>query len=176
VNAIDPAALARLVVLVVLAACAPAPRQDPLPEVEPSAPRIVDHALTCDPASATWSAVAITDAWTGSGRLWWSADGDYRERHTLPSVSAARDGSDDRLLLELAIVPDWRDAAPNTRTWFNCETPGLAAVLQVLARDGRTVSDCVALGDSPERWGTWDPEVACVTPDTGDTSGSSEDG
>ena len=115
----------------------------------------------------------MTDAWTGGGRLWWSADGDYRERHTVPSVSAARDGTDDRLVLELGIVPDWRDASPGSSTWFNCATPGLAAVLQVLARDGRTVADCIALGDEPTRWTDWDPAVACES-DAADTASASE--
>ncbi len=161
--------LPSVVAVVTLAACAPGPRLDPLPTVDPSAPRLVDHALTCDPEGATWSVVLRTDAWTGGGRLWWSADGSYRERHTVPSVSAARDGSDDRLVLELGIVPDWREASPGSSTWFNCATPGLAAVLQVLARDGRTVADCVPIGDDRERWAAWDPSVACP-PDDADTA------
>ncbi len=164
-----PSPLPSLVAASVLWACAPGPRLDPAPAVEPGAPHLVDHALTCDPAGATWSVVLVTDAWTGGGRLWWSADGDYRERHTVPSVSAARDGTDDRLVLELGIVPDWRDASPGSSTWFNCETPGLAPVLQVFARDGRTVADCIALGDEPARWTEWDPAVACES-DAADTA------
>ncbi len=152
-----------------LSACAPRPRLDPAPTVEPGAPQLIAHVLTCDPESATWSVVLVADAWTGGGRLWWSTDGDYRERHTVPSVSAARDGTDDRLVLELDIVPDWRDASPNSSTWFNCETPRLAPILQILARDGRTVADCLALGDDPARWDDWDPAVACAD-DPSDTA------
>lgn len=143
-----------------------------VPEVPAwTVPTLVSVAVTCDGDAATWTFEAETDAWTNNGQVLLSADGAYIERHDLYSVEAALDGTHDRLKLVLEVVPEWRDVTLGTSTVFNCETPELAGVLRVYARGSKDVADCRAFGEAPERWSTWDPEVACAStlPDTADT-------
>ena len=143
-------------------ACAPAPAGADLVLTVPSrAPAIRALDVACDPDAARWSVSVATDAWTGGGRLWLSADGAYRERHPVASLAAARDGSVDELRLNLDIAAEWTEASAGARTAFACGTPRLAAVVQVLARDG-SLADCAAFGDDPARWSRWDAEVACA--------------
>lgn len=130
-------------------------------EIPDRVPAIVSASVTCDADDAVWRFVVETDAWTGNGQVALSTDGDYVERHTMYSASAAADGSADHLELELDVVGDWRDANAGSSTAFNCQEPDLAGVLRVYTRDGDDVADCRAFGDAPERWAAWDASLAC---------------
>jgi hypothetical protein len=142
-----------------LLACSSAQPPDVEPDIAAGPPTITSAAVICDVPSATWTFEVSSAGWTGNGDVRWSTDGVYLEAHPLYSVSAAADGSADRLELSLQVVADWRDAASGSRTAFNCEEPDLAGVLQ----DGAQVADCRAFGVAPERWATWDEAVACDT-------------
>jgi len=145
-----------------LAACAPSPLPgDVPPEVAPEDATLVEASVRCDPQAARWSFQLEADAWTGGARLWWSADGAYRERHGIPSVGAPRDGTGDTLRSSLDIAVSWTEAASGARTAFPCRTPDLAGVLQLLSLDGERVTDCLGFGEAPGRWADWDQEVAC---------------
>ncbi len=135
-----------------------------------SNPTITSTTVACDVDAADWTFTVATDAWTGNGMLYLSADGEYVEQHTLPSTSAPADGTSDKLVRTLSIVATWRDAVANSSTAFGCATPDLAGIVNVSARDGSAVTDCVAFGVDPQRWQTWSPDVACATVlDTGDS-------
>jgi hypothetical protein len=125
-------------------------------------PAIVDASATCVVEDALWTFLASADAWTGNGQVVLSADGDYVERHPMYSNGAAFDGTSDSLKLALGVAPDFRNVVLGSTTVFNCDAEGLTGVLQVYARDGRSVADCRAFGDRPDRWQTWDPNVACA--------------
>lgn len=155
-----------------LAGCYPWPdvEHDPLPGTDP---QITQTTVSCDVNAARWSIKVTTDAWTGLGRLYLSADGDYVEQHTLPSVSAPSDGSSDTLSRELAIVASWRDVDPDSSTAFGCATPELTGVILVYSRTGSTRTDCTAFGDAPQRWASWNTDLACDT--TLDTGGADSD-
>lgn len=131
-------------------------------------PQITTASVQCDVRTATWSFELGTDAWTGAGRLHLSADGDYVEKHSLPSISAATDGTWDTLKRDLPIVATWRDAVADSSTAFACDTPELAGVLSAYSRDGSTRTDCLAFGENPGRWQTWDVEVTCAESMAGD--------
>lgn len=133
-------------------------------------PALTAVTVTCDAELDRWSFVATADAWTGNGQVLLSADGAYLERHDIYTAGAAGDGSADTLELELTAVADWRDVSPGSTTAFGCDAPDLAGVLRIYERASKTVADCRAFGESPERWATWEPETACTTVlDTGDT-------
>jgi hypothetical protein len=136
------------------------PQPTDLPVLLDTASPVIDTLeVTCDGDAPRWTFDLRTRGWTTGAVLDWSVDGVYRERHTLTSVSAARDGSTDRLVVTLDVAADWRDAAPGARTAFPCDQPGLAGVIHV--RDGDGFADCLAFGDAPERWTQWEPELAC---------------
>jgi hypothetical protein len=126
-----------------------------------AAPTIVTASAECDTEKATWTFAVTTDAWTGNGQVVLSTDGDYVEKHTMYSSSAAADGSADSLELSLSVVPDWRDVTLGASTVFNCGEAGLTGILRVWTRDGDDEADCRAFGDAPERWDTWDAGVRC---------------
>lgn len=159
-----PDAMLRLLLAAVLVACAPSPvAADLPPDVAPRDAAITEVDVRCDPEAARWTFETRTDGWTGGGRVWLSRDGDYVERHPLASVSAARDGSDDFLRLNLEIAAEWSEASAGSRTAFACRADDLAGILHVLSRDGARVTDCVAFGTAPERWARWNAENACAT-------------
>lgn len=140
--------------------------QWPIVEHDPlstTSPTITSTTVECDVDTAEWTITVGTDAWTGNGTLYLSADGAYIEQHTLPSTSAPADGSADTLERNLSIVATWRDAVANSSTAFGCATPDLAGIANVTSRDGSAVTDCVAFGVEPERWWRWNPDVACET-------------
>ena len=133
---------------------------DPL---QTTAPNITAAAVDCDVPSARWTFDLSADAWTGQGKFYLSADGDYIEQHSLPSISAPADGSGDTLRRQLSIVATWRDASPNSSTAFGCSTPDLTGVMFIYSRDGTTPTDCVHFGERPDRWATWNAALACDT-------------
>lgn len=90
----------------------------PLGPVTPTAPEIVELSWTCE--NGRFSLDLTTDQWTGGGELWLTADGRYAERHPVPSIAAAPDGSVDELRLRLTAVADWRAARPGQSTAFDC--------------------------------------------------------
>ncbi len=136
------------------------------PDVEHDAlpgtnPTITSASVTCDERAATWLFEVGTDAWTGNGIVYLSADGAYIETHSLLSTTSAADGSSDTLERSLVIVASWRDVTTNASTAFGCATPALAGVLEVYERTGDARTDCVAFGVDPTRWATWTPDAAC---------------
>jgi hypothetical protein len=158
------------VLLLLLAACAFPDSRPPPDRSDTPVPAIVSASVECDGDAAEWSIAVETDAWTGNGEVWLSADGVYVETHGLDSVEAAGDGTSDRLELELDVEPDWRDVSLGSSTAFNCDEPGVAGVILVFTRTGDETADCVAFGEAPERWATWNADVACdEVLDEGDT-------
>jgi len=114
-------------------------------ELDP--PVIETFELTCDVDAGRWRLEVETLSWTGGGRLTWSPDLSYVERHRVRSVSAEPDGSADRLLLDLDIVGDWREASPGTSTAIRCvQDPDL--VFELYDPEG-VRADCVAEGPHP---------------------------
>ena len=150
----------RAFVFFCVSACYQWPNVTPDP-LQTTDPQITTASVQCDVRAATWGFELETDAWTGTGRLHLSADGEYIEKHSLPSVSAAADGSWDRLKRDLSVVATWRDAVADSSTAFPCDTASLAGVFSVYSRDGSTRTDCVAFGEDPERWQAWDADVGC---------------
>lgn len=123
----------------------PGPAPQPL-ELEP--PVIDSFALGCDVDDGRWTLDATTAWWTGGGRLLWRADGDWIESHRVPSVSAAPDGSDDELHLDLAIVSDWREASPGSSTAVRCALdPDWVFVVSDVQGE---LADCRAGGPDPQ--------------------------
>ncbi len=141
--------------LLLLLGC-PAPEADTgVPSPGSTPPRFTEVEVVCDGNDATWRISMFTDAWTGGGELWLSADGDYVEAHPFVSREAALDGSSDHLELNLGVVSDFRDVAAGSRTAFNCGTPELAGLLVVYATDAETVADCRVFGSELDRWDAW---------------------
>jgi len=134
-------------------------------------PAITAVTVECDAERAAWSFTVDTTGWTGNGQVLLSSDGDYVERHPLDSVSAAADGSTDRLDLDLDVVSDWRDVSEGSTTAFNCATPDLLGVLRVYERTGDEVADCRIFGEQPDRWAAWEPDTACTQAVVEDTGG-----
>jgi hypothetical protein len=115
-------------------------------ELDP--PVIDSFELTCDVDAGRWRLEVESTSWTGGGRLYWSPDLAYVERHRVRSVSAEPDGSADRLVLDLDIVGDWREASPGTSTAIRCaQNPDLVFVLYDFEGEP---ADCVAEGPQPE--------------------------
>jgi len=115
-------------------------------ELDP--PLIASFELTCDVDEGRWRLEVESLSWTGGGRLYWSPDLAYVERHWVRSVSAEPDGSADRLVLDLHIVGDWREASPGSSTAIRCaQNPDLVFVLYDYEGES---ADCVAEGPHPE--------------------------
>ncbi len=133
-------------------------------------PVITSASVVCDPERPRWEFEIETSAWTGNGKVLLSADGVYFERHPMGSVSAAADGSTDRLELKLDVTADWRDVTEGDSTVFNCGDTALVGVMEVYTRDAAERADCRGFGAPPERWADWEPDTACATPlETPDT-------
>lgn len=136
------------------------------------APSITALTWSCDGAAAEWSFQVDTAGWTGGGALWMAKDADRVERHGLASVSAAADGSTDRLSLSLGVVADWRYASEGSSTAFRCSEQDIVTFdLVVYTRDGSERSDCRAWGADPELWARLDdvPDCETLLVDTGAT-------
>lgn len=163
-------------VFVALAGCYQWPSVTPDP-LGTSAPAITSTTITCVEEDAEWTFTVETDAWTGNGALYLSADGEYIEQHALPSVSAPSDGSADKLERTLDVVATWRDVEANNSTAFGCASPDLAGIITVSSRSGAEVTDCLAFGVEPARWSNWDAGVTCdAVRDTGDTGDADSGG
>lgn len=141
-----------------------------------TAPNITTAAVDCDVPSARWTFDITADAWTGQGKLFLSADGDYIEQHSVPSIEAPADGSADTLRRQLNIVATWRDASANSSTAFGCGTPALTGVMLIYSRDGTTATDCVNFGEDPSRWAIWNAVLACDTLIPGEVTDSGDSG
>lgn len=121
-------------------------------------PRSGDAAITavswdCDPDLAQWSFVVDTEHWTAGGVVWITGDTDRAERHGLPSVAAAEDGSTDHLELKLSVVSDWRYAVLGSSTGWRClDEPELSFVVVIYAEDDSGETDCRSWGANPEIW------------------------
>ncbi len=129
----------------------------------------------CDAAEATWRFELDTVNWTANGDLWLAKSADYTEQHTLKSVEAARDGTWDALVLELDIVPDWRDAAEGSSSAFLCDPPTLEAIsfrVAVYTPGSEEQSDCASWGAEPDLFDRIEGIVECDQiwewPDTGE--------
>lgn len=158
--------------LLALLACAAPPIDTGRTPIEYVSPAITVASAACDPNDPGWTFEVATDAWTGNGQVYLSADGAYVERHPMYTVGAAYDGTSDALRLVLGIAVDFRDVVAGSTTVFNCNAEALTGVLQVFERDGRTVADCRAFGEAPERWKEWSASVACDSVlDTGADTG-----
>ncbi|MDP2315384.1 MAG: hypothetical protein Q8P41_20975 [Pseudomonadota bacterium] len=125
-------------------------------------PAITTASVTCDATVPRWTFAVQTDAWTGNGQVLLSTDGEYVEKHTLYSQSAAADGTSDTLELKLTVEPDWRDVTLGSTTVFNCNEPDLTGILRVWTRAGDEEADCRAFGVASERWTTWDASATCA--------------
>lgn len=127
--------------------------------------------MECDASKRAWSFDVDTARWTGGGQVVMTVDGQYVERHPLPSTAAAPDGTTDHLEDALAIEADWRDAAAGSATYFVCEEPNLHGILRVFARDGTTEADCRSFAGAAGDWARWgDSAVECGRElDTGDS-------
>lgn len=149
--------------LLALLACAAPPVDTGRAAIEYTSPAITAASAECDTYEPGWTFEVATDAWTGNGQVYLSADGAYVERHPMYTVGAAYDGTADALRLELGVAADFRDVVAGSTTVFNCSAAALTGVIQVFERDGRTVADCRAFGEAPERWKEWSASVACET-------------
>lgn len=135
-------------------------------------PSISALTWSCDSGAATWKFQVDTAGWTGGGALWMAEDATRVERHGLSSVSAASDGSTDRLTTSLSVVADWRYAVEGSSTVWRCaEQEQISFLAVVYTRDGADRADCRTWGANPGLWDTLEdvPDCATVLPDTGDT-------
>ncbi|RME24545.1 MAG: hypothetical protein D6798_10965 [Deltaproteobacteria bacterium] len=147
---------------------------DQPPAVEDAPPEIVGVDWGCDVDAATWSFEIETDGWTGNGYLWMASGSATWERHPVYSVEAARDGSADRLAVELDIEPDPREVVLGSSTRFLCsDRNAMAFVVEVYSADGEAVADCrwwgVADLVGADDGGLPDCGTRLDTGDTGDT-------
>lgn len=156
--------------------CGPTEKVDlSAPELDRPAPEIEEVSVSCSVEDAAWSIAVDTVGWTGGGRLWMALAAASAERHVLPSVSAASDGSTDRLRLDLGVVADWRSAEPGSTTRWRCaQEAELSFLLTVLSSDGAETADCRFWGADLDLWSEVSGAPACDRPlqgdDTGDTA------
>jgi len=116
--------------------------------IDPQLPQITALSWTCEDARFTLELTA--DQWTGGAELWLTVDGRYAERHPVPSIAAAPDGSLDELRVRLPSVADWRAARPGQSTAFDCADPITAGL--VLRDWAGAIASCQDL--QGERWRT----------------------
>jgi hypothetical protein len=131
------------------AACATTNPENEGPFFEDPA-TISEIAFGCDEKAATWTLVVDTEHWTAGGRLYMGMDATDVESHRVYSASAARDGSTDRLELELGIVADFRDVQlGSTSAWLCSDGPALSFLVSVQLADGSDRADCRTWGVDP---------------------------
>lgn len=144
-----------LLPLLLALACVPSPAPgtpptDPLDGPDPS---LVGVTWACDVDTGSWTFTLEADAWTGGGLVYMGTDAATMEEHRVRSVEAAAEGDADRLELILAIVADWRDAAPGSSTRWRCvDEDELAFQAAIYEVTGETVTDCRFWGTQPELW------------------------
>ena len=125
----------------------------------PEIPSIDTFGLTCDLTLERWQLDVRAFGWTGGGEWWWTVDGEYVEKHDVPSQKAARDGSWDELRLRLDIVADWRNAVRNSSTPFLCASEPTG---RLFLRDlNGAVVDCVDTGENTEWLAIYDHWPEC---------------
>ena len=86
-------------------------------------PIIQEVRWECDSERLAWTLDVRTTHWSAGAWLWLTRDTSYVERHEVPSVGAATDGSADNLRAGLAIAADWRLVNPGSSTAFVCDEP-----------------------------------------------------
>lgn len=109
-------------------------------------PQIVSFDLRCDSDDGEWRIDAVADGLTTGASSVWTVDGLYVEVHEVPVSTSRQDGTEDVLVLELGIEPDWREVKPDKSTSFTC----LSGVVVGLALRGLddAVVDCDFKGDA----------------------------
>ena len=123
-------------------------------------PKITDFVIECNYDEDKWLYVIESDAWTGNGLLWLRDPQGFEEEHPLISSGAARDGSFDRLEIELLIVGDWRDVQRGKSTRWPCSAQEeLSMLVEIYHPKEHTASDCLYTGDP------WPEESAPTTCD-----------
>ena len=146
--------------LLALLACAAPPVDTGREPIEYPSPTITAATAEGDPNEPGWTFEVATDAWTGNGQVYLSADGAYVERHPMYTVGAAYDGSADALRLELGVAADFRDVGEGRmrRVYRLTDAVGRAVYAQTggfLARQGRARSSSAArrksVPSSPKR-------------------------
>ena len=111
-------------------------------------PSITDFVVECNMEEDTWLYVLESDAWTGNGLLWLRDEEGFEEEHPLISSGAARDGSFDRLEIELLIVGDWRDVQRGKSTRWPCsDQEDLSMLVEIYHPKAHTASDCIYVGE-----------------------------
>jgi hypothetical protein len=138
------------------------------------APAITSIDWSCSREEETWSFEVATEHWTANGDLWLARSADYVEQHPVRSDLAAGDGSADHLVLDLAIVADWRDADPGASTAFLCDEATLSSLnlrLAVYTPGSGEVGDCRSWGADPAFFDAVEGVPACSAvweePDSG---------
>ncbi len=152
-------------VALLLACAASTPTADTGPATPVSGdPTLQAATWGCSEDEDRWSLTAEANRWTGNGGLALTLDGLYVEEHEVRSVEAARDGTWDRLALDLEIVADPREVAPGERTAFLCDPPtrdGLAARLWIHPPSSSAIADCWTWGP-PVDWAAAGYTSACT--------------
>lgn len=152
----------------------PAKPAEPGPFHE-GAPGLVGVEATCDRRDGRWAFAVRTDAWTDDARLWMAVNPRLVERHNLPSVRAAADGSWDCLEQQLGVAPNWQDAAANSTSRFRCpDLDALSFLITVTGQDTEGWTGCAAWGPGGVDWSAVQGAPRCDTTlrgpsDTGDT-------
>ncbi len=152
--------MVRVLPALILFGCLPPDASDkPWKDANPGPPEIAFFDLYCDVDAAKWELEVEATAWTGGGNTIWTVDGEYVETHTVSSVQAAADGTEDILKLSLKIVADWREAKSGSATAFRCaEDPN---VLFTLLGTGGAPVDCEIAGPNPEIWNVLEDPPQC---------------
>ena len=130
------------------------------PDLPP--PTIADLALACDVGANRWHLTLEASSWAGNAVSWWTEDGAYIEKHRLPSVAFAEDGSAETFDLSLGIVSDWRSQSDGSSTAFTCARD-VDVLVTLEDLDGNRV-DCATRGPDPARWADIDDTPSCDDP------------
>ena len=138
-------------------------------------PHITDLSWSCSVDEETWSFEVLTDAWTANGNVYLAQTAAYLERHPLSSIEAAADGTSDRLVAEVDIVADWRDAAPGSGSAFACNDTTEATLdfrVVVYVPGTSDEGDCRTWGPDTTVFDTFETVPTCDTPWSPDTKGT----
>jgi hypothetical protein len=141
----------------------PSQKVDPGPFYDAD-PVITSVDFECSEADSAWTFIVRTEGWTGGGWVWMGKTPDNAEGHRITSVSAAADGSSDKLKLTLDIAADWRDATRSKSTrWLCSDLDTLSFMTTAYDPHGDGVVDCRAWGASPRLWLEIDAAYDCET-------------
>ena len=118
----------------------------------------------CSEEDEEWTFVVRTTGWTGGGWVWMGTDPDNAEGHRIVSVSAAADGSTDKLKLTLDIKADWREATRSKSSrWLCSDLDTLSFMTTAYDPRGEGVVDCRSWGENPLLWLLVDAAYDCET-------------